>query len=453
MRGLRWVLGGLTVLAGLLCLDFGASAEDQSGIEKLEARIIQGPSVGELIAYAYRSSPSIQMAREDWSAIVQRYRVTTAYPDPQVMISYFPEPIETRLGPQDWNVTVTQMVPFPGKLSKAGEIVDAEARIARLDLDRAVREVIVKIRESYHELLYIQEAKKVVAQNRDLLENLRKVAESSYAQDRAAFVDVVKAQSQSAQLQYDAILLEDLEETEKSRLNSLMNRTPDAQIGTLTAEPPLPLIYDLKEIYGIAEKYQEEIQMAEAMIDKATAGLALARYENLPDFKFGLFYAGIGEPDVPLRPPDAGHDAVGVQFGLSIPLWSGKNEGRVAEARAKEQRARAMKESRINESFAQIRNLYFRLMNSQRLVKLYRDQLLPQAAESIEIAETWFREKQGSFSDFVETESVYYNFQLSLARAKADYGKYLAQLERLVGRSLTKREDQTGAKVPQEGSP
>jgi cobalt-zinc-cadmium efflux system outer membrane protein len=53
------------------------------------------------------------------------------------------------------------------------------------------------------------------------------------------------------------------------------------------------------------------------------------------------------------------------------------------------------------------------------------------------VAETWFREKQGSFSDFVETQSIYYNFQLSLARAKADYGKYLARLERLVGRSLT----------------
>jgi len=56
----------------------------------------------------------------------------------------------------------------------------------------------------------------------------------------------------------------------------------------------------------------------------------------------------------------------------------------------------------------------------------------------MEIAETWYREGESSFSDFVETQAVYYNFQLSLARANADYGKYLARLEQLVGQTITK---------------
>ncbi len=76
--------------------------------------------------------------------------------------------------------------------------------------------------------------------------------------------------------------------------------------------------------------------------------------------------------------------------------------------------------------------------NAQRLILLYRDDLLPQAIKSMEIAETWYREGQASFSDFVETQAVYYNFQLSLARASADYGKVLASLEQLVGQSITK---------------
>ena len=107
-----------------------------------------------------------------------------------------------------------------------------------------------------------------------------------------------------------------------------------------------------------------------------------------------------------------------------------------------------MKTAQINQTNAMIRNLYFRLKNSERLIRLYRDQLLPQAARAMEIAETWFREKQGSFSDFVETEAVYYNFQLSLARAKADYGKYLAQIERLCGVSLTRKMENAGRKEP-----
>ena len=68
----------------------------------------------------------------------------------------------------------------------------------------------------------------------------------------------------------------------------------------------------------------------------------------------------------------------------------------------------------------------------------------------METAETWFKEKQGSFSDFVETEAAYYNFQLALARAKADYGKYLARIERIVGKSLVDQAENRGEKTLKE---
>jgi outer membrane protein TolC len=421
-------------------------------LEQLEKKLTEGASLSDLITYAYKVNPSVEAAREGWKGAIERYRVVSAYPDPQLMATYFPEPIETRLGPQDWNITLSQGIPFPGKLSKAGEVVEADIQMARLELDKALRDVIVNIRQSYYELLYIRDAQKAAALNRDLLEHLRKVGETAYAQDRAAFLDVLKGQSQVAQLQYDVVLLEELEQTEKAQLNSLLNRPPGAQIKVLDGEILPPVAYKLDEIYGLASQYQEEVQMLETQINKARARIGLAKYEYLPEFRLGLFYAGIGKPDVPVQPRDAGRDAVGVQFGISIPLWFGKNASRVDEARAEAQKAQSMKMTQINNTNAQIRNLYFRFQNSERLVLLYRDQLLPQASQSIEIAETWFREKQGSFSDFVETQAVFYNFQLSLARAKADYGKYLALLERACGRSLTGGQPAQEGKKTEEGA-
>ena len=74
------------------------------------------------------------------------------------------------------------------------------------------------------------------------------------------------------------------------------------------------------------------------------------------------------------------------------------------------------------------------------------------AARSLTVAETWYREGEGSFSDFVETEAIHYNFQLSAARAEADYGKFLARLERLAGRDLTERVQGSDPVAPQEGA-
>jgi outer membrane protein TolC len=393
--------------------------------------------LADLIEHAYAHNPSIQQAREAWRATVEEYRVTTGYPDPQLMVTWFPEPIETRLGPQDWNAQISQMIPFPGKLSKAGELVEADARIARLKLDKAIKGTLLAVQESYYELWYIRQAKAVTQHNANLLNHIRKIAETGHADSRTTLTDVVKAQSQTGQLQYDALLLEELEQTEVTRLNGLLNRPPESAVGSLVPPVFQPISADLETIYGLAEANQEDIRMAQVGVEKGDTKVSLARFQNLPDFKVGLFYAGIGEPDVPVQPRDAGRDAIGLQAGISIPLWFGKNNSRVDRAIAEKSRARAAKQVSINTVQTQVRTLYFKARNAERVVKLYEMDLVPQAAKSMEIAEVWYREGEASFTDFIETQSVWYNFQLALARATADYGINLARLERVAGTHLT----------------
>ncbi len=394
-------------------------------------------AVADLIACAYDANPEITSARAAWRAAVEQYRVATGYPDPQLMVTYFPDPIETRLGPQDWNAVLSQMIPFPGKLSKAGEVAAADAEMARVKLDMAATNLAVSIRESFHELAYIRTAKRIAGEELELVNHLRKVSETAHAEDRANLNDVIRAQSQIGQLRYDRILLDELEATEIARLNELLNRPPDAAVGELAAPEIGAPIYSLQEMNNMAEAHREEIRMARLAENKSAAKRELTRYDNLPEFKVGVFYAGIGEPDVPMPPDDAGRDAVGIQFGVSVPLWMGKNRGQAARDEARLEMARADTTARINETRTRIREVYFRLQNARRLIDLYGDELIPQAMNSMELAETWFREKEASFSDAVEAQSVLYNFRLSLARARADYGQYLARLERLVGRSVT----------------
>lgn len=424
--------------AALLGVIFVVGLTPWSYAEEISSKLEQATTLSDLISYAYRENPSIVEARESWKVVVENYRLTTGYPDPELKFTYFHNPIETRLGPQDWTASLNQKIPFPGKLSQAGKVVEAEARVAHIKLDRTVKAVVASVRESFYELLYIRKAKKVVEQNLRLLEHLRKAGETAYAQDRAALMDMVKAQSQLGQIRYDGILLEELELTEKTRMNGFLNREPDARIGRLVDGGFQRVVFSLKGLYRLAEANQEEIRMARALVERADARAELARYENLPDFNLGVFYSGIGEPDVPYKPSGSGRDSVGFQVGVSIPLWFEKNRGRVARAQAEIRKTQAAKEVSINEIRTKVHNLFFRLRNARRLIELYRDDLLPQTVRAMEIAETWYREGESSFSDFVETQAVYYNFQLSLARARADYGKYLARLEQLVGQTITK---------------
>jgi outer membrane protein TolC len=374
-------------------------------------------------------------ARAQWRAAVEKYRVDTAWANPEVMVEgmYMTDGLGDRVRPDDWLVRFTQDIPLPGKLGAAGRISEADARIGRLRVDGAARDLVVALRESFHELLYIREARRIASLNRELLDRVRTVGEGAYAANRAALVDVMKAQAQSGQLLYDTILLDELERTEKTRLNGLLNRPADAPLGPLVESPLLPVAYDLPEIRAFAEGSLEEIRIAGEGVAKAESMVSLARYENLPELNVGV--SG-GKQN--------GADQVGAQVGIMLPIWYGKNAGRTEGAKADLEAMRAMRESRVNDTRAMVSDTFFRLRNSERLVGLYRDDLLPQAARAVESAEELYRQGQGSFSDYVETQSAWYSFQLSLARAKADHGKFLGRLEGLAGRELTRREEGAG---------
>jgi outer membrane protein TolC len=341
------------------------------------------------------------------------------------------------------------VIPFPGTLSQKARVLEADVAISRLKVDKAVKTIVTEVSLAFYELVYIQKAMAVAQANLDLNHQMLQISENAYADDKALFYDVSKARSQTAQIQYDMLLLKELEKTEKTTLNTLLNRPPDAALGHAAGILPQKVVYSLDEVYELAMLHQEDILMAEEQVNKSEQAIHLTRLETLPSFKLGLFYAGIGDPDVPNPPPDAGDDAVGVQFGMNIPLWSGKNKSRTAQALAEKQKAQAQKTEAANRVKAGISRLWFKLENAERLITLYEKDLLPQAVSSVQTAETWFKQGQGSFADFLEIQATAYNFQLSLERAKTDYAKTLVLLEQAAGAVLDAKTGQnTGEKKP-----
>ncbi len=428
------------VLAVLFIVNiiFFISPAQVSGDEQaaIETRISESTSLSDLLTYAYRHSPVVKAAKASWKGAIEKYRVETGYPDPQLSATYWPYDPARNWSNKKFEAMLTQTIPYPGKLAAAGRVAESESHISRLELDRAIRDVAVTIRESYHELQYIRDAIRIAGLNSQAMENLRRIGEAAYPTNRATLFDVLKAQSQYGQVQYDILLLQQLEKTETTRLNAILNRPVDAKIGHLAYEPMTNLVYELGDIYRLSELNREEIREAAAAASKSVAEADVARFQNRPEFMIGIQYEYTA-PDMPDGP--AGN-MIGIQLGMTLPIWWNKNSGRREAARAGTEKTSALVSSQINQTRSMVMETFFRLKNAERLVALYRDQLLPQAAKSVETAEIWNREGQGSFSDFVETQAVLYNFQLALARARADFGRYLARLEAIAGVSLTQKD-------------
>ena len=395
-----------------------------------------GVDLPTLIRLAVERNPKLKVARANWGATIERYPQVTALPDPMMTYNYFVRSVETRVGPQRHRLGFSQAFPYPGTLDAAGRVTLKEVEIKRVKYEQVVRDLIVDLKLSYHELAYLQRARQVTEQNQQLLGQILKITNTRYASGEATLNDVLKAQSQLAQLSYDLILLRELEEVEKANIKRVLSVPSMTPLGSPAPVAYTPLNIPLVDLETKALAERQELQIADLMIQKADEAIALAKLKTKPTFKLDFVTIETGGALMP-DTLDNGKNPLSIGVGISIPWSSSKNRSRVQEAELKHSAALESKRSSEDQTLANLKKVYFRLENARRLVALYEGSLIPQAESAIEVAETWHQEGTKSIAGFLETQSVWLNFNLARLRAITDYQQNLARLEQLVGGSIS----------------
>lgn len=195
-----------------------------------------------------------------------------------------------------------------------------------------------------------------------------------------------------------------------------------------------PLLADRDQLYNLALERNQELKAARSRILAADESLRLAELGRLPDFTVGVQHTFIGTRAVAV--PGNGDDATGLILGFTLPIWAQKNQARIAEAEYMRQARRADRQAAVDNLLTKITRVFFRIQNAERLVQLYGESLVPQAAQAMAIAEQWHDTGRTTFGRLLEARSVWLNFQLAYHRALADQEQMVAQMERLVGFSL-----------------
>ncbi len=406
-----------------------AAIPEQTDMTTLFAETLELPS---LIRVAIEWNPKVSAAKARWQATIEQYPQVTALPDPMFMYGYFLRSVETRVGPQRHRVSFSQAFPYPGTLDAAGEVVKKAIEIERVKHEQVIRDLIVELKLSYHELAYLQRAVELTRQNHELVASILTIATARYAEGKATLNDVLKAQSQLAQLEYDFILLEELQRVEHANINGILSVPSATPLGATVPVAYEPLDVVLADVEKQALAKRQELRIAALTIEKATERIALAELQTKPMLKFDLMTIETGE-SLMLDAPGSGKNPFSIGFGVTIPWSSLKNSSKVREAQQNHEVVTANKRVLEDETKVALQKVYFRLENARRLVELYETTLIPQAGAAIEVAETWHQEGPKSITGFLETQSVWLNFNLARLRAIADYQQNVARLEKLVG--------------------
>ena len=405
------------------------STPEQTDVKTLFAETLELPS---LIRVAVARSPKVKAAKARWQATIERYPQVTALPDPMFMYGYFLRSVETRVGPQRHRISFSQAFPYPGTLDAAGEVVKKAIEIERVKHEQVIRDLIVELKLSYHELAYLQRAVELTRQNHGLIASILTIATARYAEGKTTLNDVLKAQSQLAQLEYDLILLQELQGVEHANIKGVLSVPSTTPLGATVPVTYELLDVSLADVEKLALSKRQELRIAELTIEKATEGITLAKLQTKPMLKLDLMTIETGEA-LMLDAPASGKNPFSIGVGVTIPWSSLKNSSKVREAQQNREVVTENKRALEDTTKVALRKIYFRLENARRLVELYETTLIPQAGAAIEAAETWHQEGPKSIAGFLETQSVWLNFNLARLRAVADYQQNVARLEQLVG--------------------
>ncbi len=383
----------------------------------------------------------MQAARLKWDASKERVPQVSSLDDPVLGFTYFAEPVQTRVGEKQAAFMASQKVPFYGKLRLKGEVAESEARIFGEKYRTNERDIIAKAKSAFYELCWVNKSININEENKELLRRFVKIAEIKYATGRATQQDVLKAQVELSKIVNELITLEQLRETAIARINTLLNRQPDTPLGTPEEIDITELTVSLEDLYQEAKEISPGLSIFKYRIERDKASYKLAKKQYFPDFTFGLNYTLIGDlPSSVLSSPiGESRDSYTGTLSVNIPIFQKrKYDAGVREASARLKSSEKAYRNMENMTLFGVKDLHFKVQTAERLIKLYRDSIIPQAEQSLKAAEIGYQAGQVDFLNLIDSQRVLLDFRLAYYRSVADFGVNISELERIVGIELSR---------------
>ena len=396
------------------------------------------------IEEALDRNPGIRQSFARYQSALQRLPQVSSLPDPILNLTQYIRSPETRVGPQTTMLSLSQKLPWFGKLNDREKIAAKEAARYRFLHEAQKTDVIQKVKLTYYSLGYIDRALDITEEDMSVLDHYETLARARYEQGVGLQQAVVKLQ---AEITRDRNRLEELKIQRvdlESALNALRDFPPDAPVNKvlLDKKPEVPIVLD--DLYRIGRDNRPEILAALLQIENNEKRIQLAKKNYWPDITIGGGFTNVtGRTDAAglLNPPDQnGKNIYSFSVGINLPIHRRKYDAAVAESTEDKIASQEGYRNAVNSMEASIRSTGFRIETLERQISLFENTLLPQAEQALRSTEAAYSTGEVGVLELLDSERVLLNVRLSLAQFDSDYMKSLAEMERAVGTPLKEME-------------
>lgn len=422
----RAILGGILILCGSSSSN---AAEPYSHYGD--------PRLKEFIEQALDRNPLLQQSLADYRASLQRPPQVGQLPDPVLAITQYARRPETRVGPQTTMVTLSQGLPWFGKLKDRAQVSVQQAMVLREQHRGREAELIRQLKDAYYTLAYLDRVIEIAQEEESILEHYETLAQARYAQGAGSLQGVVKLQAQITRSQHRSQLLRTQRVDAEAQLNGLLDRPAATPVAAISLPSPPRRSIEVEELLQTGRLRRPEIQAARHRIEAGKRRIELARKGYRPDLSLGASFvnvAGRSDPSGRLNPPDRnGKNIYGLTLGIKLPLRRRPRDAAVVEATESTISSRRAYRSLSRQVEVSIRAVAFRIQTLEEQIELFQRTLLPQTEQVLHSTEEAYATGRLGVLDLLDSERDLFQLRMGLAALISDTMKSLAELERAVG--------------------
>ncbi len=390
-----------------------------------------------LIEAALANNPGLSVLRLDWAAEKARIPRAGALPDPtlkfelsNVPLSDFDFASSPMSGKQ---LMFSQKLPYWGKRAARERLAAHAAAAAEATyLDRE-GSIVNRVKQAYFSLAFLDRSIEITRKNEDLLKGFVRIAQTKYAVGKGLQQDVLKAQVSLSSLKDRQILLRQGRRHAEARLNTALNRLPQAPVGRPGALVQTPFDYRVEILQEMALEHRPQLRGVQENIHKWQVAEGLARREYRPDFDVSFGYR---QRDFATDPVE-GSDFLSLGVMLNLPIYKGsKQDQQVLEAQLRRKTAEAQYETMKQQIFLQIQQLHIDIQTHREEAALFRTAIIPQADQSLAATMAGYQVGKVDFLTLLDSQVKLFTFEIAYYHHLIEYEKSLAEVEAVVGKRL-----------------
>lgn len=384
---------------------------------------------------AAENNPGLKAKFSEYMAALEKVPQVGALPDPTVAFGYFIQPVETRVGPQQGRIGISQMFPWFGTLGAREDVATQMAKAKYESFEEAKSRLFYDVKSTWYNLYFTNRAINITRENITILNTFQKLAIVKIESGKASAVDELRVEMEILELENQLKLLLDKFNTQKIAFNNLLNVDEQQQV-------ILPELLNKDELSINREAILDSIRLNNHQVLNLEFQEASYEYQQIvakkmgkPSFNIGMDYIFIGESSNPSLPAgESGRDAVIFPMvGIKVPLYRKKYTSMVKEAVFMQESVQNKKIDKINilESIYEKANTDY--MDAGRRIDLHIKQL-ELARKALRILESEYATDGRNFEEILRMERQVLMHSLELEKSRADLNASIAFINYLMGK-------------------